>query len=746
MKRRSLLMSGLVTIALVITSTAAWAYLTAPASGHGSGTVARLASPSSVAANATGHAVAVTWTGVGAPALGSLGYFVTRTPTPSGTPSAACDSSPTALLPAGPLSCTDDVSSAGTYTYAVTASYATWTATSGPSAPVIVGRAQTTTSLSLATTSVAYGNEDAVTVTSSVLPQFTGTPTGTIAITTSSTPVCTITLPATTCTTAAVALAAAASSYPIIASYSGDATFLGSASTSSSLTVTTDSTTAVVSVAPSTVTYGYEHAVTVSVTVATSHHEVIPVTGEQISITVGSTSCTATLTPGGHGASGSCTIANTALAVSASPYAVTATYGGDANLAASSLATASPGLTVVTTPTVTTASLAGATRTETGYSQSLRAVGGSTPFTWAIIGGSLPAGLTLDTSAGSITGTVDLAATTQTFTVQATDAFGATATATLTITVAAAPSITTSSLANATQTESAYSQTLAASGGSGSLTWSISTGSLPSGLSLASATGIISGAVGSSATSTTVTVAVSDGNGATATRSFSLTVVTLPVQQAGTIGSAVSSVSVTLPNAVAGGNTLILTLAGTCTGGAHVSGVAGGGVTTWSPAEVSTSCTSAGGDAEIWYGTSPSGSGASPVIAITLTGATDVRMATVSEYGGVSGLDPSVNSRSTKTGTTSTSGVPICPSACIVTPSHAGELVIATAYAAGGNTTQPAATNGPTNLMEQAGSDTYYRGYGSYRLYSRSTSLLTTWAMPNSGIWAESIAFFTMGA
>ena len=70
MKQRSLLMSGMVTIALVITSTVAWAYLTAPASGHGSGTVARLASPSGVAANANGHAVAVTWTGVDAPTGG----------------------------------------------------------------------------------------------------------------------------------------------------------------------------------------------------------------------------------------------------------------------------------------------------------------------------------------------------------------------------------------------------------------------------------------------------------------------------------------------------------------------------------------------------------------------------------------------------------------------------------------------------------------------------------------------------
>jgi hypothetical protein len=58
-----------------------------------------------------------------------------------------------------------------------------------------------------------------------------------------------------------------------------------------------------------------------------------------VKVTVGTASCTATLSGGG----GTCKIANNALA--AGSYAVSATYGGDANLASSS-GTSSTNLTV----------------------------------------------------------------------------------------------------------------------------------------------------------------------------------------------------------------------------------------------------------------------------------------------------------------------------------------------------------------------------------------------------------------
>jgi len=102
-------------------------------------------------------------------------------------------------------------------------------------------------------------------------------------------------------------------------------------------------------------------------------------------------------------------------------------------------------LTVQSAPlTVTTASLSPGTAGTT-YSATLTANGGVTPYTWSIIAGSLPSGLTLNAAAGTITGTPAVAGT-STFTVQAKDAAAATATKSLSITIAP-PVVTTSFLA-----------------------------------------------------------------------------------------------------------------------------------------------------------------------------------------------------------------------------------------------------------------------------------------------------------
>jgi hypothetical protein len=68
------------------------------------------------------------------------------------------------------------------------------------------------------------------------------------------------------------------------------------------------------------------------------------------------------------------------------------------------------------------------------YSATLLAWGGTPPYTWAIVSGNLPVGLTLNAFTGVISGT-PTAAGTSTFTVRVTDVFGATAFATLTIVV-----------------------------------------------------------------------------------------------------------------------------------------------------------------------------------------------------------------------------------------------------------------------------------------------------------------------
>jgi hypothetical protein len=85
-----------------------------------------------------------------------------------------------------------------------------------------------------------------------------------------------------------------------------------------------------------------------------------------------------------------------------------------------------------------------------------------------------------------------------------------------------APIVTTASLADATAGTS-YSQTLTASGGTGSYTWSLSSGSLPSGLALNSSTGVISGTP-SAAGASAFTVSATDATPKSGTKSLTLTV------------------------------------------------------------------------------------------------------------------------------------------------------------------------------------------------------------------------------
>jgi hypothetical protein len=175
-------------------------------------------------------------------------------------------------------------------------------------------------------------------------------------------------------------------------------------------------------------------------------------------------------------------------------------------------------------PMITTPSLASATQGETNYSQTLQGTGGTTPYKWTITKGTLPRGLSVNTLTGTISGTVSAHAATETFTVTLTAASGASTSKQFTITVYATLEITTTSLASATQGEVNYSQTLQGTGGETPYTWSISQGFLPSGLSLNSVTGVISGTLSAKAASETFTVTLSSANGSVTTRQFTITV------------------------------------------------------------------------------------------------------------------------------------------------------------------------------------------------------------------------------
>jgi hypothetical protein len=147
---------------------------------------------------------------------------------------------------------------------------------------------------------------------------------------------------------------------------------------------------------------------------------------------------------------------------------------------------------------------------------------GTTPYTWSVTAGALPPGLGLTTVSekARISGTPTTTGT-YTFTLQVADSGTATATRQFTIPIYPVLQVTTTSLPNGA-VSTAYSQTLSASGGSGTYSsWSLTNGTLPPGLTLSS--GVISG------TPTTVgswdfTVRVTDSVGITMDRGLGITI------------------------------------------------------------------------------------------------------------------------------------------------------------------------------------------------------------------------------
>ena len=184
----------------------------------------------------------------------------------------------------------------------------------------------------------------------------------------------------------------------------------------------------------------------------------------------------------------------------------------------------SSGATAVAKPlstlgvSVTTTTLPGGV-TGAAYNQTLAASGGTAPYSWLVTSGNLPTGLTL--GAGGVISGIPTTAGTATFTVQATDKGGLTATQALGIIVIAPPSVTTTTLPGGV-TGTAYSQTLAASGGTAPYSWLVTGGNLPSGLILG-AGGVISG-IPTTAGTATFTVQVTDKGGLTATQTLGIIV------------------------------------------------------------------------------------------------------------------------------------------------------------------------------------------------------------------------------
>src|SRR5262249_41135184 len=115
----------------------------------------------------------------------------------------------------------------------------------------------------------------------------------------------------------------------------------------------------------------------------------------------------------------------------------------------------------------------------TAYSQTLAASGGVPPFMWSVTSGALPAGFNpLAPTTGVISGTPTTAGTVN-FTVQLPSDPSQTATKQFALTIDPPPlTITTPSPLPNGAAGTAYSQSLAATGGTPSYTWSVTQGTL----------------------------------------------------------------------------------------------------------------------------------------------------------------------------------------------------------------------------------------------------------------------------
>ncbi len=207
--------------------------------------------------------------------------------------------------------------------------------------------------------------------------------------------------------------------------------------------------------------------------------------------------------------------------------------------------------TIVVNPVVplliTTTSLLPGGMVGTRYSLSLLARGGNTPYAWAVTGGSLPPGVTLALN-GSMTG-VPTQAGAYNFTATVTDESENTATGAFTLVIAANFSITTPSPLPTGAVGVAYSAQINVTPTTPPYSFSISSGTLPPGLSLGAPS--MNPAVTLSGTPTaantyTFTILAADSAKNTASQSYTLVIGAAPITispaslRAGTLGTAYS--------------------------------------------------------------------------------------------------------------------------------------------------------------------------------------------------------------
>ncbi len=152
------------------------------------------------------------------------------------------------------------------------------------------------------------------------------------------------------------------------------------------------------------------------------------------------------------------------------------------------------------------------------------AQGGTTPYVFSLDSGSLPPGMSFD-EVGLIQGTPTTNGS-YTFSIRVTDDIGSFQIKSFTVRVV---EITTASPLPDAVLSTPYNQALAASGTTGTVIWSLASGSLPVGLTM-SQDGVISGTPEASGVSN-FTVSLLDGGGASCQKAFQLTVTVVAALQ-----------------------------------------------------------------------------------------------------------------------------------------------------------------------------------------------------------------------
>jgi len=265
--------------------------------------------------------------------------------------------------------------------------------------------------------------------------------------------------------------------------------------------------------------------------VGTSYSAAVAASGGTSSYTYAITSGSL---PTGLSLSSSGAISGTPTTAGSYTFTVTATDSGSN--------TGSQSYTLVIAPNITIPTTLSAGKVGTSYSATLTASGGTSPYTYAVTSGSLPAGLSLS-SGGAISGTPTTAGS-YTFTVTATDSSSYTGSQSYTVVIAPDITLSPTTLSSGTVGTS-YSTTLTASGGTSPYTYAVTSGSLPAGLSLSS--GVISGTP-TTAGSYTFTVTATDNSSYTGSQSYTLVINSVPTitltpttLSAGTVGTSYSA-------------------------------------------------------------------------------------------------------------------------------------------------------------------------------------------------------------